>query len=556
METKVTTKRAAKKAAKPTTLIDAIVKVIEKSEDSQLKNNLFKNAGNEIRLIAESYDITETQAVLFCVAIEKGPRRVDYNDLARHLDIHSIRILQYSNDINVLARRRLIRYRDAKEEEQFDINPLVLKELKHNRAYQLPSSSNLNCYELFEHLNTLFGDLYEESATAEETKGEIEQLFNENRHIDFVKQILGLKLSSDNMLILVLFCHLLVNKEDDNILIGQLEEMHNSKGDFNATRAQFRTGEHPLFTAKLIEHKCANGIVDNTHYQLTNYAKQTLLAEMKIMVNEEKISSLLSPGNLVEKKLFYPAGIGRKIEELTSFFQQENYMQIRDRLKKKGLRGGFACLFYGGPGTGKTETVYQLARSTGREIMVVDVPQLKSKWVGESEKNIKSLFDRYREFTRRREKAPILLFNEADAIIGIRMNGAQNAVDKMENSLQNIILQEMETLDGIMIATTNLQENMDKAFERRFLYKIKFEKPDSTVRSRIWQQMIPELNPADADTLAEAYDLSGGQIENVARKHSINDVLYGEQENPLQSLLEECAAEMLNNEQQRRKIGF
>ena len=89
-------------------------------------------------------------------------------------------------------------------------------------------------------------------------------------------------------------------------------------------------------------------------------------------------------------------------------------------MKEKGFRNGFACLFYGLPGTGKTETVYQLARKTGRNIMVVDVPQLKSMWVGQSEKNVKALFDRYREQVKRAKLTPILLFNEADAIIGKR----------------------------------------------------------------------------------------------------------------------------------------
>ena len=126
----------------------------------------------------------------------------------------------------------------------------------------------------------------------------------------------------------------------------------------------------------------------------------------------------------------------------------------------------------------------------------------------------------------------------------------------MENAIQNIILQEMESLDGIMIATTNLQENLDRAFERRFLYKIKFEKPDAAVRAKIWQQMIPELTESDATTLAAAHELSGGQIENVARKHSINVVLHGEQENLLENLLKECAAERLNNTAQQRRVGF
>ena len=101
-------------------------------------------------------------------------------------------------------------------------------------------------------------------------------------------------------------------------------------------------------------------------------------------------------------------------------------------------------------------------------------------------------------------------------------------------------------------------ENLLKecAAERRFLYKIKFEQPDATVRAKIWQQMIPELSESDATTLAAAHELSGGQIENIARKHSINVVLHGEQENPLQSLLAECAAERLGNAEQRKKVGF
>ena len=154
------------------------------------------------------------------------------------------------------------------------------------------------------------------------------------------------------------------------------------------------------------------------------------------------------------------------------------------------------------------------------------------------------------------QQAPILLFNEADAIIGKRKNGAESSVDKMENSIQNIILQEMETLDGIMIATTNLEENFDSAFERRFLYKIKFDKPDAAVRQKIWQQMIPELTDNDAKQLASTFDFSGGQIENIARKHSINMVLYGEQANLLDTLMEYAAAEKISSKRICNRIGF
>ena len=97
----------------------------------------------------------------------------------------------------------------------------------------------------------------------------------------------------------------------------------------------------------------------------------------------------------------------------------------------------------------------------------------------------------------------------------------------MENALQNIILQEMESLEGIMIATTNLTGNIDPAFERRFLYKIEFGRPSADVRARIWQSMMPSLNADKAMELASGYNFSGGQIENIARKCSVAEVLYG-----------------------------
>ena len=560
METKEVTKKASKgtrkKVEKSLTLIDAIETVIQKSEDSKMGKELFKKAKREIKFLAESYDISETQAVLFCVAMEKGPRRIDFDDLARYLNINNVRMLQYADDINALIRRRLIRYRDAKDEEKFDIYPPVVKALKHNEVYTLSPKTGLTCEELFEQLNALFSDLYEDAIIGDEAVLESAKLLEENKQVEFSKQIHVLKLTKKEQALVVFFCHLLVNKEDDDIRIGQLEDLICNKSEFQRIKREFRTGEHILFRQQLIEHGCVDGIADNNRYKLTNSAKRTLLAELGVNTTDENIANLLQPQQLTAKELFYSATINEKINELAKFFTQEHYLQVRERMQQRGFRGGFACLFYGGPGTGKTETVYQLARRTGREIMVVDVPQIKSKWVGDSEKNIKALFDRYRELVKRREQAPILLFNEADAIIGIRKNGAQNAVDKMENAIQNIILQEMETLDGIMIATTNLQENLDNAFERRFLYKIKFEKPDAAVRAKIWQQMIPELSENDATTLAAAHDLSGGQIENVARKHSINVVLHGEQKNLLENLLKECATERLSKQQQRTRVGF
>ncbi len=219
------------------------------------------------------------------------------------------------------------------------------------------------------------------------------------------------------------------------------------------------------------------------------------------------------------------------------------------------MRKGFCCLFSGAPGTGKTETVYQLARQTGRNIMRVDVDKIKSCWVGESEKNITALFDRYRNICKNSIIAPILLFNEADAVLGVRMEGASRAVDKMENSIQNIILQEMETLEGILIATTNLTTNLDKAFERRFLYKIRFDKPSVEARTQIWQIMLPALSDYNAHHLASQFDLSGGEIENIARRFSVNAILSGSEKLNIDEIISFCRQERINSSI-RIRIGF
>ena len=543
------------KMKKSMTLLQAIERVVELSKDSQMSEAFMKKAKTEILLLAKSYGITERQAVLFCVCMEEGPNRVDYSDLAGFLDMSKISVLSYASDIDALVRRRLLKYRDVKDEDDFGVPAVVVRSLKHNEVYQLPQRKGLDCAGIFEVLDMWFEDLNDDAITPRELCEELQSLYEDNPQVGFVKHLKEYGLNSNDEMMVTLFCHRLVNRDDDDIRFGDIEDIFFTKSDFNNTKAQLRSGEHRVQNKKIVEHRCVDGLADVTRYKLTESAKRTLLAELKIDATEEKLADMLDSGKLAQKQLFFPKDIQRQVEELGSFLQPENYQKIQERMKEKGFRNGFACLFYGSPGTGKTETVYQLARKTGRNIMVVDVPQLKSMWVGQSEKNVKALFDRYSEQVKKSKQTPILLFNEADAIIGIRKNGAENAVDKMENSLQNIILQEMETLDGIMIATTNLQQNMDKAFERRFLYKIKFDKPTEEARASIWRSMIPELSDLDVHTLASKYDFSGGQIENIARHYAIDNILHGQSEDVLSMLICHCDNERLD-EKDKRKIGF
>lgn len=233
---------------------------------------------------------------------------------------------------------------------------------------------------------------------------------------------------------------------------------------------------------------------------------------------------------------------------------EDNYRALTERLESKGLSKGIAVLLYGAPGTGKTESVMQWARQSGRDIVHVDLSASKSMWYGESEKIVKDIFTRYRQQCKRSKIKPILLFNEADGLFSKRKDMSRgSSVDQTENTIQNILLEEMEKLDGILIATTNLEENLDRAFERRFLFKIRLDKPGVEAKKNIWQDKLPILSAEQAHKLALDFDFSGGEIDNIVRKTTMQEVLEGGVPT-MESIVKLCSQEKVCTKNNR--IGF
>lgn len=288
-----------------------------------------------------------------------------------------------------------------------------------------------------------------------------------------------------------------------------------------------------LTRSGLFAHAFLNGQKQYDIYSFSDEFNDALHSDdpyLPVEGNDNKFDAenIIKYHDVTPKEMYYNDAEAKKIGRLEEILDNENFIGLQEKLSCKGMRKGFTCIFYGSPGTGKTETVYQLARKTGRDIIRVNVSELKSCWVGESEKNYYALFDNYRMACANSVKTPILLFNEADAIFSKRSDDVSRAVDKMENSLQNILLEGMEKMEGILIATTNLTENFDSAFDRRFLYKVEFKKPCEKAKVSIWKSMLPDLTEIQAKELSLKYDFSGGQIENIARKKVVDDVLNGD----------------------------
>ena len=538
-------------------LLQAVEKIVELAKDSQLSKDFFRKAGKYIKYLSEALDLTKEQSVMMSLFIDNSEdSSISISDFGTFLGCRTTRIIRFMNDIDVLEKRGLIICCRDRRGRSYRVPMKVIEAFQHNELYKPDDLSGLSCAELFAELEDIFDMRKNDELTEKGVCEKIRELFTNNPNLIFVEKLKSFNFDVEDELLLILFSHLFVNNSDDNIGYHDLDFLFD-KRRWNRIKSSLNAGEHILLSAKMIEYNNDDGFVNRESFRMTMEAKRTLFEVLNLssLNTNQKKAGLLKADDIAIKKLYYDEEVRKQVSELTQLLNDDHYQEIRNRLKESGFRCGFTCLFYGMPGTGKTETVLQLAKETGRDIMQVNISEIKSMWVGESEKNIKALFDNYRNKVRESKLTPILLFNEADAIIGKRQEGAERAVDKMENSIQNIILQEMETLDGILIATTNLAQNMDKAFERRFLYKIRFTKPTIEARMSIWREMIPTLSEADTHALAVKYDFSGGQIENIARHYAIDNILHGSSSNVLETLSIHCDNERLEKKEQR-KIGF
>lgn len=231
------------------------------------------------------------------------------------------------------------------------------------------------------------------------------------------------------------------------------------------------------------------------------------------------------PTQTQDMQLFFNSNNTAHIEELKAITNTEAYERIVTNFKKHGMSSGIAVLLSGAPGTGKTETVKQLAKEQDRMLLMVDISKFKSMWLGESEKNIKKIFKEYAAACHYYENKPILLLNEADAILGTRIR-INSSIDQTMNNIQNILLQELEDFEGILMATTNLTENLDPAFDRRFIMKFKFELPNVETRYKIIQKQFPELSEEFCQLFANEYILSGAQIQNIRRRILAKQIVF------------------------------
>lgn len=428
-----------------------------------------------------------------------------------------------------------------------------------NEEFTAPDNNCFTRYNFCTKVNMYIDSCNDESITPQKLFRFVENLEEQYQSMEYVKKVQGMLEDVVDRVVFYDMCYDISTSLKSSLNIeGITSTLFSSMSQRFRYADKLRKENTDLSKAGLVEVKPSN-MANDCNLVLSEYGKSVFFEDdFDLICSVSKNDpSIISPSSIKDVKLFYDDEFNKKASSFRNAMTEENLVMLQNRLSERSLPTGVAAIFYGAPGTGKTELVKQIAKETGRSIMHVDISQTKSCWVGDSEKRVKDIFVRYRRLCKQEKLKPILLFNEADAIFTKRMDASSSnnsSVVQMLNAMQNIILEEMETLDGILIATTNLQASLDDAFSRRFLYKLEFNKPSTEAKVSIWKSKMPDLSDTDARTLAIRYDLSGGEIDNVVRKSLVEEVVSGDKAD-FNTLCQFCEMEKFANTG-RKRVGF
>ncbi|HEH4076479.1 TPA: ATP-binding protein, partial [Campylobacter jejuni] len=299
-------------------------------------------------------------------------------------------------------------------------------------------------------------------------------------------------------------------------------------------------------------------IIDEILQRIINFEpKQSKKIKIESVLKDQDIFELIEPSADIND-IIMPENTKELLENILK--QQDK--KVLERLHSWGIKSNknieAKIIFYGPAGTGKTMSALAMAKSMKKSVLSFDCSKILSKWVGESEQNVRKIFDTYKNIVQTCKQSPILLLNEADQFLSTRVDGSSGS-DKMHNQMQNIFLEQIERFSGVIIATTNFLESLDSAFSRRFDYKIEFKKPDFKDRLKIWEKFLPKkaLFEKDFDiNILSNYELSGAQILMVVKNTALKVAVSKDGVFKMQDFIESIQKELNSSFDKSKIVGF
>ena len=518
---------------------------------------------SEIKEVSGFLGITDVQAVFFCCLAELSfQRTVALEGLSKHLKCSVLKLITFMNEIEALEKKGYLQksfkkrgWKHSYNDMGFTVPHYVIEALRKADASLLISSSKFDLPGFLKQISDIVDDRQETLLTTAQVIAETEFLISNNSDLPFVSFIdrsLNLTISKCTVFA---FSFIRLKGQYNINIEGFASAVFDDLGEQLDFAQQVTSGKHELIEKNILKLATSEFDGEKMVVLAQNTARMLYKDYPALLVAETERTGIIPAKSITGKKLFFNEGVVQQISSLEEVMKLSRFRIYRRELKRNKLSGGITAIFFGAPGTGKTEAVYQAARKTGRDIMMVDLSQTKSKWFGESEKVVKKIFDDYSALLKSSKTEPVLFINEADGLFtgrSVLINNS-SAADHAINTIQNILLQALENFEGILIATTNLTGNLDKAFERRFTFKIEFPKPDPLIRQAIWKSKLPDLSDGEAANLGERFCITGGEIDIQVRQIILKKVL-NKNVNLFDTLVESCGKD--HGFSGRRKIGY
>lgn len=514
----------------------------------------------DLKPLTSDLSLTEMEAIFFCQIffLTLNGSRVTHEIINKKLKISPFDYLLVKGAVDTLVKKG---YCSKGSDDYGDLNYYVSSDIQEDlingSIEMITPKISVDIYDFADSCMRVFKDRDNRRIRLKEMYNELNKLLEFNKDFNVVKQLNSYGLDKEDiMVMLFLICKRAEFQEsiELSMISSQVFDKIRDRARF---QHKFNRQEGELYKQKLIMNVDGE-YSDASCIKLCDFVVNDLfgdeIRENKRKRNGSKSCRFIKADDISLQQLFYNPSTQTAVDTLRDLFSEDKYLEVKSRLASNNMKLGVTMVFYGGPGTGKTETIYQLCRESGRDILMIDISAIKNKYVGESEKNLKAVFQEYNYIVKNQSKCPILFLNEADALISKRVD-INTSVDQMSNAMQNILLQELEDFEGILCATTNLLDNIDAAFDRRFLYKTKFDKPGLIERTKIWQSKYIFLTEKDAVDLANEFDLSGAEIENISRKIQIENVLFNKPID-LENIISLCGAERYKDTFDKNQIGF
>lgn len=544
-------------------IILALETIYKTAEKSELKLDVFATIPVEIKRVCDYFEVNTIEAILLATCFVKSCfNAVELPEIIKHFGLENHSFLIYLENFNLLTFKSIvIKTENRNSENNYKLSQHIYdyilaqksipKELLEIKIKENTFSEFLSDMDILSNLKD------DEKINYYYFIQKLKDLLNANIHFKLTEfAIKNLELVDSFVFFDTILDAMNCGENDFNTsLQSTVDDFYERKRDSFKYINNFLEEKTTLNLLDLIE-KDSNSFSNRHRIQLTQKAVSMLKEWEGISLEfvEKKDKRLIYHDQIQKRNLFYNSGEELQLEPIKKSFSNTAFTILQSRLKSKNMSAGITVLLYGSPGTGKTETVYQLAKKHNRPIFKVEISETKSMWFGEIQKLVKKIFTDYYNFKKTQKICPILLFNESDAIIGKRKSAGSSSVSDTENAIQNVLLEELENFGGILFATSNLVANLDSAFERRFLFKVKYENPSTENAAKIWRSKLPILSENEALQLASQFSYSGGEMENIARKSIMDEIVFGTKPN-FERILSFCENEKWNSKP-KNTIGF